>query len=429
MKRGFLFLFLWHTVLASQLSELTEAIRDNHAPALLSQTGVFRDLRSLSPRDELLPYDLNAAFWSDGAVKQRWIFLPEKSSVRFSPTNEWKFPAGTMFVKQFSIATNSSAPSALRRLETRFTVVNPTGGIVGVTYRWRADESDAELLGTNATELLSFHNRGGTRSQLWNFPSRSDCLTCHTPLNGGVLGVNTRQMNRSFTYPGGNTENQIAHWAKRGLFDGSPNFLSSPKLVPAEESAVSLERRARSWLDANCAHCHRPGGTVANFDARFDTPLAQQNLIDATVLIDEGIDGARLIAPKDIWRSILFLRVNTTEAFKMPPLAHETVDQKGTELLREWIQSMPGPDVLQPPTISPPSGDFTTAVRVTLSHRDTNATIHFSLDGSAPGKSSPIYSKAILLTEPATVRARAFRDGFKKSITVQETFVPSAVAR
>ena len=69
------------------------------------------------------------------------------------------------------------------------------------------------------------------------------------------------------------------------------------------------------------------------------------------MLIDERIDGARVIAPNDFWRSILFMRANTTEPFKMPPLARNTIDEAGVNLLREWIQSLPGPHVLPPPEV------------------------------------------------------------------------------
>ena len=62
------------------------------------------------------------------------------------------------------------------------------------------------------------------------------------------------------------------------------------------------------------------------FDARYDTPLTRQNLVGGRVLIDERIDGARVVAPNDLWRSILFMRANTTEPFKMPPLARNTID-------------------------------------------------------------------------------------------------------
>jgi hypothetical protein len=52
-------------------------------------------------------------------------------------------------------------------------------------------------------------------------------------------------------------------------------FLKSASL---SDSSASREVRVRSYLDANCAHCHRPGGVPALFDARFSTPLSAQNL-------------------------------------------------------------------------------------------------------------------------------------------------------
>ena len=106
------------------------------------------------------------------------------------------------------------------------------------------------------------------------------------------------------------------------------------------DTSRSLEDRARSYLDANCAQCHRPRGTVAYFDARYDTPLEQQGLISGRVLIDQRIDSARVIAPNDLWRSILFMRANTVEGFKMPPLARNTIDTRGMELLQQWIEGL-----------------------------------------------------------------------------------------
>ncbi len=115
-----------------------------------------------------------------------------------------------------------------------------------------------------------------------------------------------------------------------------------PALASADDLSRSLEDRARSYLDANCANCHRPGGTVAYFDARYDTALPQQNLVNGRLLIDQRIDGAQVIAPNDIWRSILYMRANTTEAFKMPTLARNAIDGQGMALLRQWIESLPG---------------------------------------------------------------------------------------
>src|SRR5262249_37928687 len=155
----------------------------------------------------------------------------------------------------------------------------------------------------------------------WYYPSRQDCRTCHTDKAGGVLGVKTRQLNRTARMPDGRSENQLLTWSRLGFFQREieeGELQHYARLAAIEEPGRSLEDRARSFLDANCAHCHRPGGTVAYFDARYDTPLPRQNLIDAPVLIDEGIDKARVIAPNDIWRSIALLRVDTLEAMKMP---------------------------------------------------------------------------------------------------------------
>jgi len=172
----------------------------------------------------------------------------------------------------------------------------------------------------------------------------------------------------------------------------------------------------------NCANCHRLRGTVAYFDARYDTPLAQQNLIGGRVLIDQRIDGARVVAPNDIWRSILFMRANTTEAFKMPPLARNQIDGQGMALLRQWIESLPGPPVLPPPEISPRGGNFTQPVEVIL-RSEPGASIRYTLDGTVPTTSDLLYEKPVPLTGPTILRAKAFKPGFTKSITTQEIFL------
>jgi len=196
-----------------------------------------------------------------------------------------------------------------------------------------------------------------------------------------------------------------------------------PALAAANDASRSLEDRARSYLDANCSQCHRPGGTVANFDARYDTPLLDQALIDGPVLIDQGVDRPRVISPHDIWRSIAFMRVNSVGDIQMPPLARETIDTTGVNLLREWIDSMPGRPVLAPPLISPRGGTFEQPVEVSLSSDEPGAEIHYTLDGSVPGTSDPRYQGPIELSAATVLRARAYKDGFTRSIANQEVFI------
>ena len=397
---------------------------DGTFPRLLSQTGAFRDTPRIAPDAALIPYDLVVPFWSDGANKSRWISVPD-GKIKFSPTGEWSFPVGTVFVKHFELATDEAHPDRKRRLETRLLVCDATGGVYGVTYKWRADNTDADLLETNLTEAIVINTPTSTRTQTWYYPSRQDCLTCHTPLAGGVLGVKSRQLNRDFKFPSGATDNQLRTWNHLGLFNTNldeTDLKYLPTLAHADDTTRSLTDRARSYLDANCAHCHRPRGTVAYFDTRYDTPLAQQNLIEGQVLIDQGLDHAHTVAPNDIWRSILFLRVNTTNALKMPPLAHNVLDERSVALLRQWIESLPGPQVVAPPVISPRGGNFAKPVEVTL-HGESGATIRYTLDGSAPTASDLLYEGPIHLENPVVLRAKAFKPGCTRSITVQEVFI------
>jgi len=395
-------------------------------PRLLSQTGAFTDLRTLTPSSGLIPYDLVVPFWSDGAMKSRLVAIPDRK-VGFSATGEWHFPPGTVFVKTFELPVDERDPAAKRRLETRLLVRAADGGVYGVVYKWRDDGSDAELLDGSTTEDIRIRTRnGGTRTQQWYYPSREDCLKCHNSGAGGVLGLKTRQMNRTFQYPSGIVKNQLVAWNDWHLFSPplkgiDPSTLT--RLAASDDTRRSLEDRARSYLDANCSQCHRPGGTVAYFDARYDTAPERQNIVNGPVLIDEGIDHPRVVAAHDIWRSIAYMRADTLEDIKMPPLARQTIDAKGVALLRAWIESMPGRPVLAPPAITPTGGNFPSAIDVTLRAAERGAEIHYTLDGSEPGRQDPVYTKPVHLSDSSVLRARVYKDGYVHSITAQGVFI------
>jgi uncharacterized repeat protein (TIGR03806 family) len=399
---------------------------DGKIPSLLSQTGAFSVTRSLVPSRGLIPYDLVEAFWSDGANKSRWVAVPN-GKIKYSVTGDWIFPKGTVFIKTFELPTDAANPGVKRRLETRLLVCDSNGGVYGVDYKWRPDNSDADLLSASQTEEIPIKSATGeVRKQMWYYPSRPDCQTCHNPNTSGVLGVKARQMNRAFAYPTGVTDNELRTWNHLGLFAPELNeadLANVPTLAPADDASRTLQDRARSYLDANCSQCHRPGGTVAYFDARYDTPIEKQEIIDGPVLIDQGIDRPRIVSPHDIWRSIMFMRVNTVDDIKMPPLARETIDQKGVQLLRDWITSLPGRAVLAPPAMTPQGGTFTGPVEISLTEPEPGADIRYTLDGSAPGPTDMRYEKPVKLDGPTVLRARAYKDGFTRSITAQEVFI------
>jgi hypothetical protein len=116
------------------------------------------------------------------------------------------------------------------------------------------------------------------------------------------------------------------------------------------------------------------------------------------------------------------MRADTVEAFKMPPLARNEVDGQGMKLLRQWIESLPGPHVLPPPEISPRGGNYRQAVEVILKS-EPGATIRYTVDGTVPTVSDLPYEKPIPVTSPTILRAKAFKPGCTKSITAQEIFL------
>jgi len=91
-------------------------------------------------------------------------------------------------------------------------------------------------------------------------------------------------------------------------------------------------------------------------------------------------------------------------------------------LLQQWIESLPGPPVLPPPEISPRGGNFSKPVEVILKS-EPGATVRYTLDGTVPTTSDLLYEKPVRLTGPTILRAKAFKPGFTRSITVQEIFL------
>ncbi len=324
-------------------------------PATLSATGAFADLETLTPARGVLPFAVNAPLWSDQAVKQRWIALPGRTApysagerVTFRTDAEWDYPAGTVLIKHFDLPTHDGDPALRRRLETRFMVKARDGAWYGVTYKWRADGSDADLLLDGLSETIAVTTAsGGTRQQTWSYPSRSDCLQCHNTASTQVLGLRTWQLNGLLHYPGdGAPVNQLVKWGELGLFDIAPTAAQVAGMLraaPLEDDSASLETRARSYIDANCAQCHRPGGAQARFDARFNVPLSQQGLVDAAPENNLGIANARLVAPGAVERSLLHLRMSLTGQHQMPPLGRHFVDGPAAETVKRWIQNLAPP--------------------------------------------------------------------------------------
>jgi hypothetical protein len=248
-----------------------------------------------------------------------------------------------VFVKHFDMPVDDTKSAVRKRLETRLLVMAADGSAYGVTYKWRADESDAELLDGAVAETIAVKTAAGRRQQTWTYPSRADCLACHTAMAGWVLGVNTRQINRPC--PDGGGENQLARWSRMKMFNrqlSDTDIAVCGRLFPLDDHAANLGDRARSYLDANCAYCHRPLHMQQLFDARFETPLRLQRLVDAPAYRGgHGAEGsALLIEPGRPERSLLLQRLLACDGEQMPPLGRSIPDHAAAAVIAAWIDDI-----------------------------------------------------------------------------------------
>jgi uncharacterized repeat protein (TIGR03806 family) len=296
----------------------------------LSATGCVDPANPRSPASGLIPYEPTAPFWSDGVSKQRWIALPDGQNIVVGSDGDWDFPNGTVLMKNFSLGD--------RLIETRLFMRHPDGVWAGYSYEWNAQQTDATLV------------RGGKRvsvgPQEWIYPSEAQCMQCHTEAAGRSLGLETRQLASSITYP------QTGRTAHQLVTLNAINVLSPPLADPAAETPYpnptgtsgTLTERARAYLHTNCSQCHRPNGpTPSNMDLRYSTALANTNACDVEPgLGDLGMANARLIAPGAADRSVIPARMNLRDdPNAMPPNGlGAQVDTQGVALIREWIDSL-----------------------------------------------------------------------------------------
>jgi uncharacterized repeat protein (TIGR03806 family) len=299
-------------------------------PSQIGATGCFDPSDLRRPATGLIPYDVIAPLWSDGAAKQRYLALPDSGSITVDDSGDFDFPPGTVLAKLFLL---SDVP-----IETRLFVRHGNGVWAGYSYRFSDDGADAQLVGADGDYRLL-----GT--QEWQFPSRQHCLDCHTEAAGLSLGLELAQLDRPFAYPNGRTANQLTTFDAIGLFSGGMRPGDIAALPDPHDPEAAIGARARAYLHSNCANCHRPGGTRepnVSMDLRFSTALSATTTCDARPnRTDLGLAEAKLLFPGNPALSILSLRMQTLVAsLRMPPVASSVLDGEGVGLIDEWIRGL-----------------------------------------------------------------------------------------
>ena len=316
-------------------------------PRKLSETGLFASLKDRKPAPGLIPYSVNSPLWSDGAHKERYIAVPDDLKVEFSSGgNGWVFPDRSVLVKTFLLETERGVEATKKPVETRI-MTRHDNEWVGYSYLWNDDLSDATLVAKEGVDkeftIRDASSKTGVTKQTWHYPSRAECMVCHSRAANWVLGLSGIEMNKDHDY-GGVVANQLRTLDHIGLFsnklDKAPEELD--KLAnPADEKA-GLEPRVRAYLHSNCASCHiEAGGGNASIQLAAGTPLEAMRIIDLPPLHEvPGTKGLKIVAPGDPDRSILLQSISHRGTGPMPPLATAIVDQAAVKLITDWIKQV-----------------------------------------------------------------------------------------
>jgi putative heme-binding domain-containing protein len=337
-------------------------------PRKLSETGLFSSIKEQKPAPGVVPFSISAAQWIDGASADRFIALPGSEPVRLydNPvTPPGAFFGGTVFLPRDGVLAKTTTlelergnPRSRRRLETQ--VLHFDGETWhGYSYHWNDTQTDADLVPAGGMDerftVMDPEAPGGKRKQTWHFAGRGECLTCHNPWTGFALAFNLAQLNRDDHY-NGMVDNQLRAFKRAGLVRllhheenaegtaGNPLAESAaPKLSDPYDVKGNLTDRARSYLHVNCAHCHQFGaGGTADIELRRSIPLEKTKTVDVRPVQGAfGMTDARIVAPGEPYRSVLFYRMAKLGPGRMPHIGSEVVDERGLRLILDWISQLP----------------------------------------------------------------------------------------
>jgi hypothetical protein len=288
----------------------------------LSQLGLFVGEPSAQiPAVGVVPYDVITPLWSDGASKQRFVVA---STPLEASDGHWRVPEGTYLVKTFSFPHDERDPSAgVSLIETRV-IAFTERGVDTATYVWNPEQTDAITSGGNLDVPVAWIDASGEpHRQVHHVPGTTQCNECH---RSDALGMHTPQL-----------VGQLDRLVTAGVVDRAPTGVE-PFVDPYGDAP--LEARALSYLDVNCAHCHRPGGEAEDTNADWRRDHARGNICrDAQHELD-GRD--RIVEPGAPDDSVLIARMKSRDAFiHMPRGPSHVIDERGLAMLSGWIASLP----------------------------------------------------------------------------------------
>ncbi len=292
-------------------------------PQTLGELGFFTDPGARQPAAGVVPYRLQTPLWTDGAEKDRFVYVPAGQQARAQGDGLLDLPVGSALIKHFAFGG--------KLIETRV-LLHRKDGWLALPYVWNAEQNEARL--ALAGKRIDLVTPAG-QAISYGVPNKNQCKDCHS-LDNVTMPIGPKAYNLSAAW--------LTAFAKSGKLDRVPVV---DRRIPLWEqrAKVPVADAARGYLDANCAHCHNPKGAASNSGLylgwQVTDPIAL-GVMKRPVAAGRGAGPHEFdVVPGQPDHSILLYRFASTEGgVAMPELGREMRDPAGEAVVRAWIAGM-----------------------------------------------------------------------------------------
>lgn len=310
------------TVLLLSLKQFSTINNEIKFSPTLSSYGIFKGKMSdLFPATNVEVFELSAPLFSDYAEKQRLFKIPKDSTITISRTGKLNFPEGSILAKTFFYRIDDEV-NALKILETRL-LIKKNGRWNFATYQWNETQTEAFLILDGADNQVTFTDNNNRHRQInYHIPSSKECIACHKS-SGKIQPIGPKVGNlKKWLVKQGDTIDQWQHFIDKKLIASNGTHHSIEKLPDYNDVRQDLTKRARAYLDINCAHCHNPLG-LANYktlNLEYEVPYKKT--------------GIALKYP------MIIHRMKISGDLHMPKLGTTILHDEGYDLIKEYVQQL-----------------------------------------------------------------------------------------
>jgi hypothetical protein len=300
-------------------------------PSWLSCTGLYAEMDSKALAKGVRAFSPSTPLWSDGAHKERWIWIPPGETIDASDEADWVFPVGTRAWKQFQVDG--------KRIETRLFQKVREDRWMFATYVWDDTDSDAQA---------QFGTRIPLANAVYEIPTRDNCEDCHKGRKERLLGFDSISLGLE-----GSKGLTLAKLAEEELLSPAPEI--TEHTMP--DDGTGLLAPALAAMHVNCGvSCHNGSANAiadgTGLHLRLDPAMlrdvvpAMLPAIETTVGVpakNKSLGAQVRIVPGKPDDSLLVHLMSTRTANQkgqMPPLASRVVDEESVAKVRAWVSAL-----------------------------------------------------------------------------------------